>query len=234
MKVVKVKFNPNKIASNPEKSFDIFSQKILKSAQRGQKVDLSGFSNELYQLGDSFEAINKKELMNKRSKQLAENLVRQNLDSMAGAIYSFLIKFNKGNFSLVEEFATSALAIAKRLNDPMHVMARCNDLREIYKILPPKDDKFMKVLYEEKRALGKIVNDYDGVKKRYNTVNREMKPRDNYRILLADVKFEIGKRQIGKDDKLALQELSEAKAMYEELGISDKISCVEEFMNSLD
>ena len=102
MKVVKVKFNPNKIVSNPEKSFDIFSQKILKSTQRGQKVELSGFSNELYQLGDSFEAINKKELMNKRSKQLAENLVRQNLDSMAGAIYSFLIKFNKGNFRLLK------------------------------------------------------------------------------------------------------------------------------------
>jgi hypothetical protein len=68
MKVVKVKFSPEKINANPEKSFDIFSQNVMKYIQRGKKVDMSGFSNELYQLGDSFEAKNQKELMNKKSK----------------------------------------------------------------------------------------------------------------------------------------------------------------------
>lgn len=230
-KIAKVNFNPNKISSNPEKSFDIFTQKIMKFNQQGKKVDLSGFSNELYQLGDSFEAKNQKELMNKKARKLAETLVAKNDNNMAGIIYSFLIKFNQDNPRLVEEFATSALAIAKRLNDPIHVMARCYDLKEIYKIFPPKDDKLVKVLFEEKRALNKIVSDYNSVKSRYKTVQREMKPIENYKILLADTKFEIAKELINSDTKLAQQELAEAKVLYEELGLIDRISKIEEILS---
>ena len=230
-KIAKVNFNPNKINANPEKSFEIFTQKVLKFKDQGRKLDLSGFSNELYRLGDSFEAKNQKELMNKKAKKLAETLVAKNDSNMAGIIYSFLIKFNKGNFTLVEEYATSALAIAKRLNDPIHVMARCYDLKEIYKIFPPKDDKLVKVLFEEKRALSKIVSDYNNVRSRYKTVQREMKPIENYKTLLADTKFEIAKELINSDTKLAQQELAETKVLYEELGLIDRISKIEEILS---
>lgn len=226
-KIAKVNFNPNKISANPEKSFEIFTQKVLKIKEQGRKLDLSGFSNELYTLGDSFEAKNQKELMNKKAKKLAETLVAKNDSNMAGIIYSFLIKFNKGNFKLVEEYATSALAIAKRLNDPIHVMARCYDLKEIYKIFPPKDDKLIKVLFEEKKALNKIVSDYDSVKSRYKTVQREMKPVENYKILLANTKLEIAKELINSDPKSAQQELTEAKVIYEEIGLTNKIADLE-------
>ena len=231
-KIAKVNFNPNKISSSPEKSFDIFTQKIMKLNQQGKKVDLSGFSNELYQLGDSFEAKNQKELMNKKARKLAETLVAKNDNNMAGIIYSFLIKFNQDNPRLVEEFATSALAIAKRLNDPMHVMARCNDLKDIYKVFPAKDDKLLKVLYEEKRALNKIITDYDNVKSKYNTVNRQMKPISNYKILLADVKFEIGKQLLSKNDMVATQEIAEARAIYEEYKLTNRLACLEEFLGN--
>lgn len=230
-KIAKVNFNPNKINANPEKSFEIFTQKVLKIKDQRRQLDLSGFSNELYRLGDSFEAKNQKELMNKKAKKLAETLVAKNDSNMAGIIYSFLIKFNKGNFTLVEEYATSALAIAKRLNDPIHVMARCYDLKEIYKTFPPKDDKLVKVLFEEKRALNKIVSDYNSVKSRYKTVQREMKPIENYKTLLADTKFEIAKELINSDTKLAQQELAEAKVLYEDLGLIDRISKIEELLS---
>ena len=170
--------------------------------------------------------------MNKKAKKLAETLVAKNDNNMAGIIYSFLIKFNQGNTKLVEEFATSALAIAKRLNDPMHVMARCNDLKEIYKIFPPKDDKLLKVLYEEKRALNKIITDYDNVKTKYNTINRQMKPVSNYRILLADIKFEIGKQLTNKDEKLAIQEIAEARAIYEEYKLTNRLASLEDFIGN--
>ena len=231
-KIAKVNFNPNKISANPEKSFYIFTQKIMKLNQQGKNIDLSRFSKELYQLGDSFEAKNQKELMNKKAKKLAETLVAKNDNNMAGIIYSFLIKFNQENTKLVEEFATSALAIAKRLNDPMHVMARCNDLKEIYKTFPPKEDKLLKVLYEEKRALNKIITDYDNVKTKYNTINRQMKPVSNYRILLADIKFEIGKQLTNKDEKLAMQEIAEARAIYEEYKLTNRLASLEEFIGN--
>ena len=64
---------------------------------------------------------------------------------------------------LIEEFATNALKIAKRLNDPVGIMARANDLREVYKVFPPKNDKFMSILYDEKHALNKISNSKNNV-----------------------------------------------------------------------
>ena len=57
---MKLEFNPQRIVKNPGKSFDIFSQKVMKSIKRQEKVDASAFSCELMSIGDVFEKQGKK------------------------------------------------------------------------------------------------------------------------------------------------------------------------------
>ena len=201
-------------AKPTNKSFDVFSQQVIKRVRRGQDVKVNDFTKELTSFEDCFEA--NKVVLNKKSKQLAQTLVASNKDSLAGVVYEFLIKNNEGNIRLVEEFATSALKIAKRMNNPVQIMTRANDLREVYKIFPPKNERFISVLYDEKHALNKIINNYDSLTKQ----NKGLKTKKEYQILLADVKYDIGMRHTDKN--LAQQELVEAKKMYEELGQVDK------------
>ena len=205
-------------AKPTNKSFDVFSQQVIKRVRRGQDVKINDFTKELTSFEDCFEA--NKNVLNKKSKQLAETLVASNKDNMASIVYSFLIKNNEGNIKLVEEFATSGLKIAKRMNNPVQIMARANDLREVYKIFPPKNEKFINVLYDEKHALNKIINNYDGLAKQ----NKGLKTKEEYQILLADVKYDIGLRHTDKN--LAQQELIEAKKMYETLGLPDKAKLI--------
>ena len=210
--------SPVNFTANTNKSFEVFSQQVLKSSQRGQKINLKEFTHNLTSYADSFTT--NKDVMNKKSKKFAEALVGLNKDNMASVVYSFLIKLNHGNLSAIEEFATNALKIAKRLKDPVHIMARANDLREVYKITPPKDDRFITILYEEKRALKDIVKNYDNIK----VNNKNLKSKDNYRALLAEVQYDIGIRH--QDKNISKQELAEAKALWEELGLVEKADLI--------
>lgn len=204
--------------ASPSKSFDVFSQQVLKNIKRGENANLKEFTSRLTSFSDTFEV--DKSGMNKKSKKFAETLVGLNKDNLASIVYSFLIKVNRGNIDLIEEFATNALKIAKRLKDPLHIMARANDLREAYKIVPPKNEKFMSVLYDEKHALKDIISNYEKVQKQ----NKNLKPKENYQILLAEVKCDIAKRQ--SDKNLAKQELLEAKELYETLGLKEKAQSI--------
>lgn len=210
--------SPINFKANPEKSFEVFSQQVLKSAKRGQKTNLKDFTKRLTSFTDTFES--NKDVMNKKTKKFAETLVSLNNDSLASVVYSFLIKLNHGNLAVVEEFATNALKIAKRLKDPVHVMARANDLREVYKIVPPKGDKFINVLYDEKQALKDIIKNYDSIQAK----SKKLKPKENYKTLLAEVQFDIGLRH--KDKNVAQKELLEAKGLYLELGLEDKAAVI--------
>ncbi len=201
---------------NPQKRLDDFSAIILKRINKGKGVDAGTFADELHLVGENFTTPEGKKLLTKGAKKLAENLVNLKNGNLAGIVYSFLIKINKGNNQVVEELATNALAIAKRVDDPIHVMARANDLKEIYKFTAPRSEKHVRILYDEKRALVRIVNDYDKLAQRQS--RRGMKPKEGYTAKLAAVKMEIGQVLFERDNKLARQELQEALDMYKVLG----------------
>ena len=192
-KVMKIGCAKQKLQANPQKSFQIMSDKILKGVKRNQSIPSGSFAYELRDLGDVFAERGQKSEMNKASKKLAETLVASKNSDLAGVIYSFLVKFNEDNPKVAEEFAVNGLAVAKRLKDDVHIVARCHDLRDIYKASEPKSDKLLKTMYEEKRALSNIVNDYSAAEKRYNTISRKMAPKSKYEFLLGSVKIEIGK-----------------------------------------
>ena len=218
MKVSFPKTNINNKDLN--KSLNIFTEKTIKAVRKKAEIKPAEFSEELTVLGINFEKKDKKGVLNNACKMLAEKVVSLGDNNLAGIIYSFLIKFNEGNAKLVEDFATNALAIAKRQHDPVHIMARANDLREAYKIIPPKNEKFMSVLYDEKHALNDIINNYDKLQKQ----SKNLKPKENYQALLAEVKCDIAKRH--KDQNIVKQEFAEAKELYETLGLQEKANSI--------
>lgn len=216
---MKIMFSKNNISKDINKSLSSFSDRTVKALKRNFKINTSDFSEELTVLGINFEKQNQKPVLNKAAKKLAETIVSLGDNNLAGIVYSFLIKFNEGNAKLVEELATNALAIAKRQHDPVHIMARANDLKEIYKVVSPKSDKLLDVLYTEKRALKDIVTNYDNVQKRHNTITKKMKPVGVYEVKLASVKYDIGKLLVDKDPNLAKSELQESMEIYEKYGV---------------
>lgn len=216
--MTKVKFNPVQIAQ-AKKSFDALSYNTIRSTKLSKPINPLVFSNQLREIGDVFVKEDQKDRMNILTKKLAETLVSLKNLPIAGRIYSYLIKFNKGDRKLIEEYATNALIIAKRLHDPVHTMARANDLKEVYKFTQPHSDKHLSVLYDEKRALNTIVRNYESSKRRFVSINTEMKPVENYEEQLAGIKIEIAETLIKRGDNSAAKlELEGALEIYEKYG----------------
>ena len=230
---MKVKFDPVRLNTNPKASFDIFSQKIIRAVKKKEDIDLPAFSNELHILGDVFEKQSSKAAMNKASKNFAQQLVGLKQNNLAGIVYSFLIKFNEGNAELIKELATNALAIAKRFNDPVHIMARSRDLAQIYKETAPGSPEHLKILYKEKRALCDILKNYEGLGNRHKTQATGLKPKENYERMLCFVLVDIAKIVRNTDPKQAIEELKLAQdiiSQHEKGNISYQI---ERLLNKL-
>lgn len=229
-KVMKIGCAKQKLQINPQKSFQIMSDKILKGVKRNQNIPSGSFAYELRDLGDVFAERGQKAEMNRASKKLAETLVSAKNGDLAGVIYSFLVKFNEDNPKAAEEFATNGLAVAKRLKDDVHIVARCHDLRDVYKTIDPKSDKLLKTMYEEKRALSNIVNDYSTAEKRYNTISRKMAPKSKYEFMLGSVKIKIAEFLLEKEPKIAKIELSEARMIFEKLNEKQAIAKIDQLL----
>lgn len=216
------------VKQNPKELFDIFSQRVTRNIRQGKTTDPKAFSSELYKIGDMFEKQRKIPQMNNDAKRLAETLVSLNENNLSGIVYSFLIKFNQDNSKLIEQLAVKALAIAKRLKDPVHIVARILDIIKSCDRTQPQS--FLKLLYEEKRALASIIKNYDNASKKYNSVSRQIKPKENYESMLVNVKIRIARTLKDKEPKIALIELKEALDMAVKLKNNEKIEIIEKFI----
>lgn len=131
MKIANInpRFTPNTIDK-----FSRFEKEITDRLVKKQNVDSTRFSTDLYTIGKSFAKNNNLKNLNNSGSRLAEKLVNLGKGELAGIVYSFLIKLNPENTTIIEKFATNAIAIAKRFHDPIHIMARAYNLEEIYKV----------------------------------------------------------------------------------------------------
>lgn len=216
-----------KIITNPKQALLALETKTTKLLQQNQSVNPVKFSCELNDISDSFVKRSEIESLNKHGKRLAETLVKLGDINLAGIVYSLIIRINPKHSKIVEQAATNALAIAKRTNDPIHIMARANDLKEIYKISEPGSTKHLNILQTEKRALSSICNNYDGVKKRYRTLKREMRPVGSYELKLAAIKYEIAEILQRENKAAAVDELLGAQTIIQKHGqgkLSKKIA----------
>ncbi len=202
-----------------KKTFNSFSSEVIKTLKKKKELNYTEFSYKLKELGDVFIKNEEKDLMNSFSVRFAETLVGMKQYDLAGRVYSYLIKLNKGDSMTVESLATNALIIAKRQRDYVHVMARANDLKEIYKSIVPNTDKHLRALYDEKRALSAIVKEYEIIKNKKRNYKKQLKPKLNYEKKLAAIRFEIAKVLLSKKEyNAAKNELFEALEIYKSIG----------------
>lgn len=230
--MIKIRFTPKQL-TNPESAFQYLSQKVIKSSRNKEQVDPSSFYAMLTSIGDKFEKNSQRELMNKNSKRLAEQLVSFGNGTLAGIIYSFLIKLNYRKTNVLEQLAYNALAVAKRFHDPVHIMARCEDLNKVLVQKDSKGPQRLKILFEEKRALSDICKNYEKMENRYKTITRKLKPVDVYENMLCNVKIRIAKYLRDSNKNQALQELSEAHELAEKLGKTDTIKAINRITNEI-
>lgn len=216
-KINKLIFDENKL-QNPEKAFDLFEHEVTRIVSKKEDVEPISFFAELKCIINKFLQNNQTEKLNKNSIRLAERLVGLGSGRLAGIIYSLLIKANSDNPELVVRLATNGLAIAKRFHDPVHIMARCEDLRRIYNVTCPQSEKMLKVLYEEKRALNSINKNYKSAQNRFITISKEMKSLDNYQIMQGAVQIQIAKILKNSNPQAAIAELESAYKLLTSIG----------------
>lgn len=231
---MKLKFSPEQIYSNPQKAFNKFANKITQGTKNKIQISPKEVSTEIYRYNNIFAKKNMTSLFTNLAMQLAQTLVSLGDNNLAGTIYSFLIKTNGGNAKLAEQIATNALAIAKRQHDPIHIMARANDLNNIFKVTAPQSKRRLTILYDEKRALNDICTNYEKVSKRYKTLTRRMKPVEVYEIMLASIKIQIAEFVASTDKYLAKEEALGAKKILDKYGKGKLTQQVNRLLTNLE
>lgn len=232
-KVNKLVFQEKNMTGSPEKEFDLFEKEVTDIVSKTEKITSDSFSTKLNIISSKFTKENKTDTLNKKCKQLAEKLVGLGDGQLAAIIYSLLIKINSDNVKIVEQLATNGLAIAKRFHDPVHIMARCENLRRIYSITEPQSDRLVKVLYDEKRALTNICKNYSGAQNRFMSISKKMKPLENYEKMLAAIKLQLAKIIKNKEPNNAIFELESAYELLCKYGKSKDTEQIEALLKEL-
>lgn len=227
-----MKISP-KITIPPVETFKNFRNRVSYNIKENKQINLKSFACDLNDICNIFEAKHQRKDLNRVSSRFAESLVNLGQPSLAGIVYSTLIKLNEGNIKLIEELATKALAIAKRQHDPIHIMARANDLKRVYKIIAPGSEQHLKALYTTKRALVDICINYKETKRKYKSVTAKMKPLEQYEIMLASIRTEIAKVIKTKEPKTAKLELLSARESFQKLELEDKVQEVDKILKGL-
>lgn len=208
--------------------------KTVNSIISKRPVNFVAFSCQLHDIGRAFQARNEVPCLNKHAKRFAQRLVNLGDSNLAGIVYSLLIKLNAGNPEIVEQIATAALAIAKRFHDPVHIMARANDLKEIYKITKPASREHLNALLTERRALSQICTDYDKVQKRFMSLSRKMKPIKGYELKLAAVRYEIAEIMYKSDKNAAREHLLAAREIVQKYQQGNLFRKIENLLREID
>ena len=173
------------------------------------------FSNEFGKLEWSFIHYNEVDNFCNASIDLVTNVIEKNRSDLAGIIISGLCKIVDLPATQLEKIAKKGYYVAKKNDDPIHMMSRLEDLR---RVLVGKKDRFydyLHTLFKEEKCLERIVNDYDDLKDNRRTVLRELKPIESYQKMLAHVQVDIAKVTKKKEPENATKRLLEAREVFE-------------------
>ena len=219
-------FNPIHFAEDTQKVFNTLSKNVRTAIAKGEYIDARMFSESIRTIGDSFEHQGQKYIMNYKGAKLAKELTDKKQFNLASIIYSFLIKNNEQNPVLCEDFAKKGLKLARRVQDPIHIMARLDNLNNLYRKTEYGSKKHIKTLVEEKEILRKIVKKYKNCINQYNTISRQALPKEHYEFMLCGIKMEIAKIMLEKNPLMAILELESAERMLHKYGkgtLTDRI-----------
>ena len=223
IKITKITWNPQEISKNPEASYKKFYKNVTGAINKKQGISNRCFYAGFKTFAEVYEKNEKPNELIKLSRNLIEYLVNKEQEGLAGIAYSILIKLNEKNPKTVEELALNGLAIAKRAKDPVHMFARARDLVELYEKTNPGSDIHVKYLRVANKALKDLCQNYfTTANSRFNKISRDLKPLENYELLLCSTKLDIVKYTYKQDPHNAKYELESAKELLNKNKSSEK------------
>ena len=144
-------------------------------------------AHDLFSIGEQCKTNQLKDFMNTTLINIAKQMQSFEQNNFAGIIYSFLIKANQDNTSLLKTLELNALDVAIKQSDSVHIAARAGELANTFK--NEDNEKHLKYLNINKDALKDICENYNEMDKRYKTISRPLKPIETYVLTL--IKNEI-------------------------------------------
>ena len=146
-------------------------------------------SHDLYVANSKCNTNQLKKMLNHTFAQLAEKMSEAKQESLAGIIYSFLIKTNADNTTFLKFIGPKALEIAKKQKDSIHIAARAGNLADIYK---DKDENlYIQYLNIKKDALTDICTNYGHIEKQFKTISRPLNTKTAYVLTLIRTEIDI-------------------------------------------
>ncbi len=165
---------------------------------------------------------------------LAAKLVEQKNNDFAGIIMSALCKLTEFMPNQLEKFAMNGYEIAKANGDPIHMMARLNDLRKVYYRRPEKLYQYIQVLYKQEKCLKELTNHYETLSETHKTVTRRLAPKKDYKQMLAHVQTEIGKLTKKKHPQDAQKKLLSAREIFESRGNKQNVQYIDMLLREIE
>lgn len=224
-------FNPIALADDAYTVFKRLSREVQTTVAKGKAVDKSAFAQSVKTLRDTFEHRGQRHLMTYEGANLAEKLAQNERADIASILYGVLIKSNINNPLLVEEFAKKGLALARKTKDPIHIMARLDDLNHLYRTTEYGSKKHFNVLAQEKEILKYILKNYDKAVERYDTISRKALPKERYEFMLCGIRMELAKIVLEKNPLMAITELESAERIIQKYGAGTLASRIQSLLD---
>lgn len=133
---------------------------------------------------------------------------------LPGIIYSAMCKLTEYFPHQLEYFAKKGYQVAERNGDYIHMMARLNDLHNVYRNNPNKLMQYIDVLYGQERCLKELCYNYDNAISTFRSVTRQPAPRESYYLILANTQTELAKLIRRKHPDQAERKLLSARNIY--------------------
>lgn len=165
---------------------------------------------------------------------LASKMIEENNIDFAGIILSSLCKITQFIPEQLENFALKGLHVARINKDPIHIMARLNDLRKLYFRRPEKLYEYVQVLYQQEKCLKELTRNYDNSVKSFHTLARNAAPRKDYKLMLAHVQTEIGKITKRKHPLDAKSKLISAREIFNTRGYQKNVAYIDMLLNEIE
>ena len=175
-----------------------------------------------------------KDLFCSEADRFAGQLAEHENNDFAGIIMSALCKLTQLFPEKQEPFAIKGYKIAKANGDPIHMMARLNDLRKIYYRRSEKLYQYIQVLYKQEKCLKELTKNYANAIKSYKSVTRQAAKQRDYEQMLAHVQTEIGKITKRKHSHDARAKLLSAREIFKQHGNTKNVKYINMLLSEIE
>lgn len=224
-----MKINPINM-QNVENSFKTFSENIIKTPAMSSDLFIASIKTKEQELS-------KAGMLSKLSDKfydLAQTLFANGKMGLATIVCSRLIKFPNITLEQKEKYIKTGLEFSEMQGDKMHVLARLEDLHQLYDEKGCDTQKVLKVMIKEERVLKDIVADFDGAVENFKTPYSKEKDVKNYEDLLATLQVDIAKILERRKPKKAEQRLRDAMQTFKKLGDEEIYRFADKIMTRIE